>query len=346
MAAARAWRPSSPKRGCCAERYGVDTLEVADEYPTRDRARWEHILDRLIEEDLGVELLVETRADDMVRDGDIIGKYRDAGILHMYVGVESRAAGPARRDAQGPARRRLRARIELLNEAGIITETSFLLGFPDDTPETVEETLRLAFEYAPDLAFFLAITPWPYADLYPEVADRVEVIDYSKYNLINPIIRPDAMTRDELAGLLRPAFMRFYGGKMRNDRAPAPHTSATYMVRVAQAAHGGFVSGGRSESRDARRGPRRRADGVPGRRRCRHAHRPSSRPPAPAGPPESRPRGPGMPFTLSFTVWGLVAFVALFFAVGAVVAVKAVWMRTETASARAKASEAFVASAV
>ena len=32
-----------------------------------------------------------------------------------------------------------------------------------------------------------------------------------------------------------------------------------------------------------------------------------------------------MPFTLSFTVWGLVGFVALFFAVGTFVAVKAMF---------------------
>jgi anaerobic magnesium-protoporphyrin IX monomethyl ester cyclase len=135
-------------------------------------------------------------------------------------------------------RKRLRVQdsrraIELLNDADIISETSFLLGFPDDTPQTVEETLGLSFEYAPDLAFFLAITPWPYADWYADVADRVEVHDYSKYNLINPILRPDAMTRDELAALLSGAFMRFYGHKMRDLAQMTPH-KRTYMTRVAK----------------------------------------------------------------------------------------------------------------
>ncbi len=234
----RTWRARDPEAVVAEarmlrERFGVDTLEVADELPTRDRARWEYILDRLIQEDLGIELLVETRADDVVRDADIVGKYRDAGILHMYVGVES--VSQERLDAM---RKRLRVQdsrraIELLNDADIISETSFLLGFPDDTPQTVEETLGLSFEYAPDLAFFLAITPWPYADWYADVADRVEVHDYSKYNLINPILRPDAMTRDELAALLSGAFMRFYGHKMRDLAQMTPH-KRTYMTRVAK----------------------------------------------------------------------------------------------------------------
>ncbi len=234
----RTWRPRSvesvvAEAKMLRERFGVDTLEVADEYPTRDRDRWELILDRLIEEDLGIELLVETRADDVVRDAGIIGKYRDAGILHLYVGVES-----VRQETLDAMRKRLRVEdsrraIELLNAADIITETSFLFGFPGDTRETVEETLKLSFEYAPDLAFFLAATPWPYADWYPEVADRVEVTDYAKYNLINPIIRMDGMTRDELSKLLSDAFMRFYGGKMSSLGRLSEH-KRTYMMRVAK----------------------------------------------------------------------------------------------------------------
>ncbi|MHB8841779.1 MAG: B12-binding domain-containing radical SAM protein [Candidatus Aquicultor sp.] len=215
------------------ERFGVDTVEVADEYPTHDRSRWEYILDRLIEEDLGLELLVETRADDIVRDADILDKYARAGILHMYVGVEAVHQGRLDQMKKNLQIEDSRKAITLLNDAGIITETSFLLGLPGDMPETVDETLKLSFEYAPDLAFFLAVTPWPYADFYRQVADKVEVFDYSRYNLINPIIKPDAMTRDELAGMLSGAFMAFYMDKMKNLHLLSPH-KRDYMVRVAK----------------------------------------------------------------------------------------------------------------
>ena len=215
------------------ERFGVDTLEVADEYPTRDRARWERILDRLIAEDLDLELLVETRADDVVRDADIMDKYRRAGVLHVYVGVESVLQDRLDAMRKGLDVETGRRAIALLNDAGIVTETSFLLGFPGDTPATVEETVRTAIEYAPDLAFFLAVTPWPYTAWFREVRDRVEVLDYRRYNLINPILRPDGMTRDELAGLLSRAFMTFYGDKMRSLGAMSDF-KRTYMTRVAK----------------------------------------------------------------------------------------------------------------
>ena len=215
------------------ERFGVDTLEVADELPTADRERWEAILDRLIAEDLGVELLVETRADDVVRDAAIIEKYRAAGALHVYVGVEA-----ARQDRLDALRKEItvdegRRAISLLNDAGIITETSFLFGQPGDTEESVDEAVEAAIAYDPDLAFFLAVTPWPHTEFHDQMAERIEERDYSRYNLINPIIRMDGMSRERLAGLLSQAFMRFYGAKMRRLGSLPPH-KREYLTRVAR----------------------------------------------------------------------------------------------------------------
>src|SRR5574337_807482 len=43
----------------------------------------------LIVRDLGITLLLETRVDDILRDAELLPKYRHAGIEHIYVGVES-----------------------------------------------------------------------------------------------------------------------------------------------------------------------------------------------------------------------------------------------------------------
>ncbi len=37
-------------------------------------------------------------------------------------------------------------------------------------------------------------TPWPFAELFEELGDKVEVRDYAKYNFVTPIIQPEAMT--------------------------------------------------------------------------------------------------------------------------------------------------------
>src|SRR6185369_13518083 len=72
-----------------SQKYGVEVAMLSDELPTCDRQRWERILDLMIERHVPVKLLMETRVDDIIRDADIMLKYRRAGVDHIYVGVET-----------------------------------------------------------------------------------------------------------------------------------------------------------------------------------------------------------------------------------------------------------------
>lgn len=217
------WRAVSARRfvdevEMLRSRYGVDVAMIADEIPSLDVQRWEHILDLLIERDLGVSLLLETRVDDILRDANMLPKYRRAGIEHIYVGVEAVNQATLdlfKKDAKVEQGKRA---IELINGHDIISETSFVMGMPSETKADMERTIELAKFYDPDMAFFLAITPWPYADLYPSVKDHIAVWDYRKYNLVEPIIRPEAMSLDEVREQLFHGFREFYRNKMRQMR--------------------------------------------------------------------------------------------------------------------------------
>lgn len=213
------WRARSPENFVSEleylnSTYGVDVAMIADETPTFDRERWEKILDLLIEKDIDLELLMETRVDDILRDKDIISKYRNAGILHIYVGAESASQATLDRYNKNLKVEQSKEAIDLINNAGIISETSFVLGMPDDTLQSIEAAVKLAKYYNPDLAFFLAIAPWPYSDIYNELAPYIEEFDYSKYNLVEPIVKPAAMTREELNKHLLAAFREFYMDKL------------------------------------------------------------------------------------------------------------------------------------
>lgn len=213
------WRARSPENFVSEleylnSEYGVDVAMIADETPTFDRERWEKILDLLIEKNLDLELLMETRVDDILRDKDIISKYRQAGILHIYVGAESANQDTLDRYNKNIKVEQSKEAIDLINSQGIISETSFVLGMPDETPQSIEAAVKLAKYYSPDLAFFLAIAPWPYSDIYPELSPYIEEFDYSKYNLVEPIVKPSGMTREELNKHLLAAFREFYMDKL------------------------------------------------------------------------------------------------------------------------------------
>lgn len=198
------------------DRYGVNVVMISDETPTLDRNRWERILDLLIERKVGTKILMETRVDDILRDEDIMWKYKKALIDHIYVGVEAttqEALDIFRKDIKVEESKKA---LDLINGQDIVSETSFVMGMPDDTAESMRKTFELAKFYNPDLAFFLAIAPWPYSELYPQLKDHVVVKDYSRYNLVEPVVKPKNMTLEEVTAELGRASREYYMHKINN----------------------------------------------------------------------------------------------------------------------------------
>jgi anaerobic magnesium-protoporphyrin IX monomethyl ester cyclase len=198
------------------DRYGVNVVMIADETPTLDRERWEEILDLLIKRNVGTKILMETRVDDILRDEDILWKYEKANIDHIYVGVEATTQETLDLFKKDLRVEQSRKALDLINRHNIVTETSFVLGMPDDTKEKIRNTVELAKFYGPDLAFFLAIAPWPYSEIYPLLKPHVEVFDYSRYNLVEPVVRPKEMTIDEVRRELGLASKNFFVDKLKN----------------------------------------------------------------------------------------------------------------------------------
>lgn len=194
--------------------YGVNTFFIGDEFPTRNGERWERILDILIDKALPVHLLMETHVDDILRDGAILWKYRKAGILFIYMGVEAVSPGRLQTFEKDISFESSREAIRLIKEHGMISESSLILGMPDETEESIADTLRLAKLYDPDYMHFLMIAPWPYADLYAQLKPYIEEYDYSKYNLVSPIIKPENMTRDEVFKAVLSCYRDYYMGKI------------------------------------------------------------------------------------------------------------------------------------
>jgi anaerobic magnesium-protoporphyrin IX monomethyl ester cyclase len=194
--------------------YGINVFFIADEYPTRNRERWVTILDLLIQKKLGAHILLETCVPDIVRDADILHRYREAGILFIYVGVEATNNERLDQFKKQTGFELSKQALHLIRDAGMIVESSLILGTPSETHATIKETLELAYEYDSDFMHFLLLAPWPYADLYSELEPFIEDHDYSKYNLVEPVIKPEAMTRDQLMKEVLNCYKSYYMRKL------------------------------------------------------------------------------------------------------------------------------------
>ncbi len=214
--------------------YDVEFVTLIDPYPTKDRDRWEELLDRFIEADLGVQLLMETRVEDIIRDEDILQKYHDAGIIHLYLGAEASTDEMLESLNKGTDINMNKKALELAREYDIMTEASFMIGSPDETWESIDKTIEAAIRLNPDIAVFPILTPMPFTPIYDELKDRIRVTDYSKYNLATPIVEPYNMTLEEVAIALGKCYMSFYSNKMLEVLALPDGFKRRYMLSAFQ----------------------------------------------------------------------------------------------------------------
>ena len=190
--------------------YKVGFFILADEEPTINRKKFVALCEELAARKLPVHWGINTRVTDILRDEQYLPLYRKAGLIHVSLGTEAAAQLKLDRFRKQTTIEQNKKAIRLLKEAGIVTEAQFIMGLENETKETIEETYRLALDWKPDMANWNMYTPWPFAELFEELGDRVEVRDYAKYNFVTPIIQPDGMKREDvLKGVLR-NYGRFY----------------------------------------------------------------------------------------------------------------------------------------
>jgi len=185
---------------------------LADEEPTINKAKFTEFCHELIARGLPdrVKWGINTRVTDIMRDKDLLGLWRKAGLVHVSLGTE--AAAQMKLDLFNKETKvgNNKEAIRLLREADIFTEAQFIVGLDNETAETLEETYQMAWDWQPDLANWSMYTPWPFTPLFQELGDKVEVFDFSKYNFVTPIMKPEAMERGELLDRVMNNYRRFY----------------------------------------------------------------------------------------------------------------------------------------
>ena len=191
---------------------GVGFFILADEEPTINRKKFIQFCEELIARGLPerVKWGINTRVTDILRDEELLPLYRRAGLVHVSLGTEAAAQMKLDQFNKETKVEDNRRAIELLRKADIFIEAQFIVGLDNETPETLEETYRMAWDWQPDLANWAMYTPWPFTPLFQDLGDQVEVFDFSKYNFVTPIMKPDAMDRGELLDRVMNNYRRFY----------------------------------------------------------------------------------------------------------------------------------------
>lgn len=142
-------------------RYSRDMLLVDNDFAAM-RPYTKKLLQRIIEEDLGYDMVVFSRIE-VVKDDEILELMRQAGITHIYQGYES--VQPDTLDAYDKHQtvEKIVAAIQKLHSYDFHILGSFVVGADTDTPESLARTVDFVREQDLTYAYFFPI--WGH---YPE----------------------------------------------------------------------------------------------------------------------------------------------------------------------------------
>ena len=171
------WRHRDPVRfaqeiAWLHREHGVEMINLADENPTSSPKAWRAFLQALITEDVPVQIIGSTRADDIVRDKDILHLYKKAGCLRFLMGLEGTDEATLERVKKGGTRAKDRQAIELLRQHGMIGLCTFAIGFEEETDRDYLRLRRHLLDYDPDQVMSVFATPHRWTPFYETVKHR------------------------------------------------------------------------------------------------------------------------------------------------------------------------------
>lgn len=152
---------------------GVRTIRLSDEMFFLDKRYFEPFLQKLADSGMGKYLQMWAYARvDTVRP-----KYLDlfykAGVKWLALGIEAANTAVRREVTKGTFEETdIRTIVKQIQESGISVISNYIFGFPDDTYDTMNQTLDLALELNTEMANMYACSALPGSPLYRIAIDN------------------------------------------------------------------------------------------------------------------------------------------------------------------------------
>jgi len=192
------------------------TYFITDDDFARNR-NWEAILDRIIElrerEGFKIHLTiqVDTQCHKIPR---FIEKAARAGCKRVFIGLESVNTESLKGASKGQNKiGDYRVMLQAWRRAGVMTYAGYIIGFPNDTPESIARDIRFIQRELPvDILEFFILTPLPgsrdHRDLYLKGTPMDE--DMNRYDSEHVTTEHPLMTRAQWQSIYEQAWRLYY----------------------------------------------------------------------------------------------------------------------------------------
>jgi hypothetical protein len=195
---------------------GITKFFITDDNFARNKA-WESHFDRIIElrRELGLDLKLTVQVDTLCHKiPRFIEKAGAAGVEKVFIGLES--INPDALHGSGKTQNKIteyRSMLQAWHDVNAVTLAGYILGFPNDTPESILRDIGIIQRELPiDILEFFILTPLPgsqdHKDLH--LARAPLDPDMNHYDSTHVITPHALMSDDEWLDVYRRAWGAYY----------------------------------------------------------------------------------------------------------------------------------------
>ncbi len=196
--------------------HGFRWFFVTDDNFARNKD-WEIIFDRIIQlrEHDGIDVRLLIQVDTLCHKiPGFVDKAARAGVKKVFIGLEN--INPANLLAAKKRQNKITEYRNMLlawKRARVITYAGYILGFPNDTPESIRNDIEIIKRELPlDILEFFCLTPLPGSEDHKLLAQKGIAMDpdMNKYDLEHVVTGHAQMSKEEWEGIYREAWEIYY----------------------------------------------------------------------------------------------------------------------------------------
>ena len=195
-------------------KYGVRSIDISDDNFAYNRDFVLEFCERLIREqlDIGWNCPFGVRIDRL--DKEMIRMMERSGCFALSVGVESGSNRILSKIKKGLTVETVIEKVTMIKQvSNIKLQGFFMMGFPDETVQEIEATIKLACSLPFDMAVFATLRIVPGTELHTELVAEGKIqpdMDYYEYGLPSFRRSYSQIPDDQLFKLYRKAYSSFY----------------------------------------------------------------------------------------------------------------------------------------
>ncbi len=179
------------------DKYNIREISIEDDTFLLHKKRLIKICSNIIKNDINISWTCNGRVDAV--NYDTLKLMKESGCWQIGYGIESGSQKILDSCKKNITIEQTKNAVKLSHKIGIEAKGFFIIGFPEDTKDTIRETINLALNLPFSDVTVTKLTPFPGTEIYRKIDNYGNFEkDWKKMNLLETVFVPRKLTKKDI----------------------------------------------------------------------------------------------------------------------------------------------------